>query len=159
MACTQCGGPLPAQPRGWLGQPYCSTRCTHDAGDRTACRRGCGCTGYARKRRALRKHREQMRVMERLIMDEGLDEELGQRLAEADAPNFWLSTDDEMDEGSDAEDPERALLEEQRDRRNMLQAVRGALECQTLRRDLERARMQLEDECARTDERARTDKR
>jgi hypothetical protein len=101
-----------------------------------------------------------MRVMEQLIVDEGLEDELEQRLDDAGAPNFWLGMDDEMDEGSDKEDPERALQEERGARMQMLQAVQGALECQTMRRDLERARMQLEDERARMqEERTREDKR
>jgi hypothetical protein len=99
-----------------------------------------------------------MRLMERLIVDEGLGEELEQLLEEEGAPNFWLGMDDEMDEGSDKEDPERALRDERGARMQMLQAVQGALECQAMRRDLERARMQLEDERARRQEEKTRDK-
>jgi hypothetical protein len=141
MACAECRGPLPAQPCAWRGQLFCSTRCTHDAGDRNACRAGCGCTAYARKRRQLRKHREQMRVMEDIIAEAGLSHELEERMIEETGnTGFWLGEDSEMDEGSNKEDPERPLREELRDRQQMIQAVRGALECQAMRRDLERAR-------------------
>ena len=50
-----------------------------------------------------------------------------------------------MGEGSDKEDPERMLLDERGARLQLLQAVQGALECQSMRRDLDRARMALED--------------
>jgi hypothetical protein len=93
-----------------------------------------------------------MRLMERLIVDEGLGEELDFLLDEENAPNFFLGMHDELDEGSDKEDPERALLDEREARLQMLQAVQGALECLAIRRDLERARMQLEDERARRQE-------
>ncbi len=149
MACHQCNGVLPAQPFGWNGHTFCSTRCCHDAGDRTACRSGCGCTAYARKRRALRRHRVQMRVMNNLILEEGLGEELDFLLDEQDAPNYWLGRHPELDEDSDQPDPERLLLDEDKARAQMLQAVQGALECQAIRRDLERARMELEDERSR----------
>ena len=36
----------------------------------------CGCTSYAKKRRLLRAHRVQMRVMTELIEEQGLEEEL-----------------------------------------------------------------------------------
>jgi hypothetical protein len=100
-----------------------------------------------------------MRLMNRLIVDEGLAEELDQLLDEEGAPNFWLGMHDELDEGSDKEDPERALQDEREARMQMLQAVQGALECQAIRRDLERARMQLEDERARRQEENTRDKR
>ena len=65
----------------WQGRWYCSFVCSHDAGDRTNCgRRDCGCTGYARKRRLLREHRIAMRVMEEFLEEEGLDEELNDRM-------------------------------------------------------------------------------
>ncbi len=149
MACQQCNGALPVVSFMWNDRAYCSTRCCHDAGDRSACRAGCGCTAYARKRRALRRHREQMRLMNRLIIDEGLGDELDFMLDVADAPNFWLGMHPELDEDSDQPDPERLLIDEEKARAQMLQAVQGALECQAIRRDLERARMELEDERSR----------
>ena len=75
--------------------------------------------------------------------------------------NFWLGKC-EMDEDSDAPDPEadadervHELWSDLRDRSQFIEAVSGALECGALQRarmqlqdlatDLERARMQLED--------------
>jgi hypothetical protein len=127
------------------GQRYCNTRCAHDAGDRSVCREGCGCTAYARKRRLLREHRAAMRVMRDLIEEARMADVLEERLAEEDAPDLWLDYDTDMDEDSGAEDPEAQLRQELADRQQLVQAVQGALEAQTLRRELERARMQLED--------------
>jgi hypothetical protein len=150
MACAQCSEPLPAQPYRVGGQLYCNTRCAHAAGDRSVCRAGFGCTGYARKRRLLRQHRQQMRVMDDIIADAGLTHELEQRLVEETGnTGFWLGHDSELDEGSDKDDPERMLHEEREARLQMLQAVRGAMQCQAVRRDLERARLALEDRDAR----------
>ncbi len=98
-----------------------------------------------------------MRVMNNLIVDEGLGEELDFLLEEEDAPNYWLGWHPELDEDSDQPDPERLLLDEDKARTQMLQAVQGALECQAIRRDLERARMELEDERSRR--REESDKR
>jgi hypothetical protein len=90
-----------------------------------------------------------MRIMNNLILEEGLGEELDIMLDELDAPNFWLGRHPELDEDSDQPDPERLLIDEDKARAQMLQAVQGALECQAIRRDLERARMELEDERSR----------
>jgi hypothetical protein len=151
MACAQCQGPLPAQPYLVDGRLYCNTRCAHDAGDRTVCRAGCGCTGYARKRRRLREHRQQMRVMSDLIEEAQLGDVLEQRLIdETGNAGFWLGESSDLDEGSDKEDPERQLLDERGARQQMVLAVQGALECQAMRRDLDRARMALEDRDAVT---------
>jgi hypothetical protein len=135
---------------------YCSFRCCHDAGDRSACGPSCGCTAYARKRRALRRHREQLRAMRDFIEQEGMGEEMDAMLDELDAPNYWLGRHPEFDEDSDEPDPVRLLIEEEKAREQMLEAVRGALESQTMRRDLERARMQLEDERSRQQEAERS---
>ena len=81
-----------------------------------------------------------MRVMEDLIHEHGLDEELDERLIEETGNvNFWLASDpEEMDEPSDAEDPEQqlratvdALRAEAADQQAMVQAVQGALECRS----------------------------
>ena len=78
-----------------------------------------------------------MRIMEDLIHEHGLDEELDERLIEETGNvNFWLASDpEEMDEPSDAEDPEQqlratvdALRAEAADQQAMVQAVQGALE-------------------------------
>jgi hypothetical protein len=61
-----------------------------------------------------------------------------------------------MDEDSDAEDPERALVEEKarevkevhdaaKEQRAFVKAARDVLKCRALMTDVERARMQLED--------------
>ncbi len=50
-----------------------------------------------------------------------------------------------MDEGSDAEDPEQELRQEAADTRTFIEAMPGYLENRSLRTELERARMQLED--------------
>jgi hypothetical protein len=146
MACAQCAAPLPSRPYLVDGHRYCNTRCAHEAGDRTLCHDGCGCTAYARKRRRLREHRQQMRVMNDIIDEAQLADVLEERLIEETGnTGFWLDYDTDLDEGSDKEDPERLLLDERGARLQMLQAVQGALECQSMRRDLDRARMALED--------------
>ena len=112
----------------------------------------CGCTRYAKKRRLLREHRESMRVMEKMLRRRRLEELLDTGLELAGHKRFWLGIDTDMDEDSDAEDPERALVEENRELRRaakeqkgFLEAVQGALECRAMVTDVERARMQLED--------------
>ena len=124
----------------------CSRECGHAAGDRTfSCLQGCGCTRYSKKRRLLREHRQQMRVMDELFEDHGLDEELAARLEDetGDAGKFCLSED--MDEGSDQEDPEAALRKEVDDKSAFLSGVRCILEARGTATHLERARMRLED--------------
>ena len=95
-----------------------------------------------------------MRVMDDVIHENGLGEELEDRLVEETGnTNFWLASDSEnLDEPSDAEDPEEqlratvdGLRAEAADQRAMVQAVQGALECRGVLLDLERARMELED--------------
>jgi hypothetical protein len=116
----------------------------------------CGCTEYAKKRRLLCEHRVQMRIMQDIIDDHGLDSECEDAIiAETGETGFWLQHDTEaggVDEGSDCEDPEAAakheaneLRQEAADRRGLVAAVQGALECCAITRDLERARMQSED--------------
>ena len=141
----------------WQGRWYCINRCRHDAGDRSACLGwDCRCTRYAKKRRMLRTHRQQMRIMEQLIDDSDLTNELEEELIhETGNTGFWLGLDngqDGLDEDSDQEDPEaqamqqvRALRQESSDRQSFLGAVQGALDHRALVSELERARMQLED--------------
>ena len=91
--------------------------------------------------------------MDDVIHENGLGEELEDRLVEETGnTNFWLASDSDLDEPSDAEDPEEqlratvdALRAEAADQRAMVQAVQGALECRGVLLDLERARMELED--------------
>jgi hypothetical protein len=141
----------------WQGVWYCSHVCSHTAGDRSACSEwDCGCTHYAKKRRLLREHRKQMRVMQDLIDDHGLASELEEDMvAETGNNGFWLGYDTGfggMDEGSDVEDPEADAKEEMQDLRQeaadqqrLVSAAQGVLECRAIATDLERARMRLED--------------
>ena len=158
LVCSQCARPMPAATarfnRRYLGQWVCSRECGHAAGDRSGCPGwNCGCTGYAKRRRWLRDHRVNMRIMDDLIWDNGLEDELEDRLVqETGNTNFFLGLDAELDEASEDEDPEqkqRATIEglraEAADQSTMLQAVQGALECRDTLLDLERARMELED--------------
>ena len=104
-----------------------------------------GCTAYAKKRRLLRQHRENMRVMDNLIQEHGLDQELEDRLIdETGNTNFFLGDDDFMDEDSE-EDPEAALRRELADQSAFVEAASGALQHRKVATDLERARMMLED--------------
>ena len=138
----------------WQNCWYCSAVCSHAAGDRTACTGwNCGCSKYAKKRRNLRHHRINMRVMDDVIAENGLQEELQDRLLEETGnSNFWLGEDSSLDEPSDTEDPEdtlratvAGLRAQAADQSTMVQAVQGALECHKLQKDLEKARMALED--------------
>jgi len=138
----------------WRDVWYCSRVCAHAAGDRTACLGWeCGCTHYAKKRRLLRNHRENMRIMDDVIVDNGLEQELEHRLIEETGnTNFFLGLDEGLDEPSDAEDPEQklratvdSLRTEAADQSALVHAVQGALVCRAIATDLERARMRLED--------------
>ena len=94
-----------------------------------------------------------MRIMDDVILENGLGEELETRLVEETGnTNFFLGLDADLDEQSVAEDPEQqlratvgGLRAEAADQRSMVQAVQGALECRGVLLDLERARMELED--------------
>ena len=138
----------------YQGQLVCSRQCGHAAGDRSGCLGWrCGCTGYAKKRRWLRGHRVNMRVMDDLIFQHGLSEELDDVLIQQTGnTNWFLGLDAHLDETSDAEDPEQeqqatiqSLRSEAADQSTMVQAVQQALECHKLRMDLEHARLALED--------------
>ena len=137
LVCGQCNAPRATHGLWWQNRWFCGAVCSHAAGDRTACRRGCGCTAYARKRRWLRAHREELRIARDLIADHGLEAELENRMRrETGNTGFWLGSDDELDEPSDADDPEETLRvevaglrAEASDRTSMVQAVEGALRC------------------------------
>ena len=104
--CSQCGETaLPKDAyscfykRAWV----CSRVCLHAAGNRTCCYGwDCGCTKYSKKRRLLRQHRRQMQDMEDRIMLHGLYEQYRRHVTHY----FDLHPHPEMDETSDAEDPE-----------------------------------------------------
>ena len=110
-------------------------------------------TGYSRKRRLLRRHREQMRVMEDIIWDHDLQADLDLRMVyETGNTQFWLGHHAFVDEGSDAPDPEdelrvesERLRREARESRALVDAAAAMAESEVLRRDLERARMACED--------------
>ena len=138
--CGQCGAELPLQAelRFFLDdRRMCNFKCMHAAGCRSHCVPGCGCTAYAIKRRMLREHRELMRCMEAIIAENGLDEELDALWQNERNPRpgraICLGLDPEMDEASDAEDPEQQLRAELADRSAMVQAVQEALECRQIR--------------------------
>ena len=117
-------------------------------------------TPYAKKRRFLRDHRVQMRVMEDVLEHHGLTEEYhAEVMDEMDNVPFWLGFDigpGGMDELSDTEEPGAAMvtdLEREVDRlkraladqQAFIAAVQGVQEHQALRLENERLRMQLED--------------
>ena len=117
-----------------MGSWYCSRRCAHGGGDRTACTGwDCGCTRYSKMRRMLRKHRVNMRIMQDLLEsychEDGLEALL---IEETGNTQFFLDENAEMDEDSDALDPEaelreevRALRREAADHRAFFAAARG----------------------------------
>ena len=151
--CSRCSVTSALPGLWWQNSWYCSAACSHAAGDRTACTQNCGCTGYAWKRRLLRDHRANMRIMEQLLDHHDLSEELDDLLIQHTGnTNFWLGDDSFLDEPSDTEDPEQtlraanaALRSAAADQSTMVQAVQQALECGSMRTDVERARMAFED--------------
>ena len=67
-------------------------------------------TGYSQKHRLLREHRKTMRVMQGIIREHGLHGEYSEALqSDVDlAQDWWPGPDDEeLDEASDVEDPEK----------------------------------------------------
>ena len=141
VPCSQCGKELPLQAelRFFLGDKrMCNFKCMHEAGCRAHCGPGCGCTGYAIKRRMLREHRELLRCMECIISENNLYEELDALWQNNRDPrpsrDICLDYDPEMDEASDAEDPEQQLRNELADRSALIEAVNGALECRRVRK-------------------------
>ena len=140
VPCSQCGAELPLQAdlRYFLGdRRMCDFKCMHAAGCRSHCGPGCGCTSYAIKRRMLREHRELMRCMESVITENGLDEELyalwRKNCQGHQSRDICLNYDSEMDEASDADDPEQQLRAELADRSALVEAVQGVLECRHTR--------------------------
>ena len=93
-----------------------------------------------------------MRVMEAVLDEHGLEEEVQARLDDADCAEFWLGIDSEMDEQSDAEDPEatakataEAALSQLGEQQSFVKAARDAAESTAMRLALEHARMERED--------------
>ena len=136
VPCSQCGADLPLEaPLRYFydDKRMCNLKCMHDAGSRAHCGPGCGCTAYAFKRRMLREHRQLMRCMQVIINKHRLKQELTELWLDfgphRNSRNICLDWDPELDELSDAEDPEQQLRAELADRSAMIQAVQGALEC------------------------------
>ena len=136
VPCGQCGADLPLEaPLRYFydDKRMCNLKCMHDAGSRAHCGPGCGCTAYALKRRMLREHRQLMRCMQVIVSKNRLNEELTELwqdyCPDRCSRDICLAWDPELDELSDAEDPEQQLRAELADRSAMIQAVQGALEC------------------------------
>ena len=137
--CSQCGNELPELAPFWNNKAFCTWKCAHAAGCRAKCGPGCGCTAYAKKRRRLREHRLLMRMMHMIIGQNGLQGELDAmitRFQNVFSQSIPFCSDPELDELSDAEDPEQQLRAELADcraeladRSAMLEAVQGALQC------------------------------
>ena len=157
LVCSQCGVEMPSAriKRHWNCMLMCSRECEHAAGSRDICGAWCGCTGYSIKLRLLRNYRAAMRIMDELIVQNELDAELEELLIEETGnTNYYLGSDSEMDEPSDAEDPEQKLRDlaaelkdlaaEGADQRAMVQAVNGTLECRKVLQDVERARSEVQ---------------
>ena len=163
--CKQCGA-TEAKNNGsgcYRGKWYCSSGCMHDAGDRSCCHRHCGCSRYGRKRRQLREHRAEMRIMEGIIESCGQKDEMERLIIEETGnTGYWLGYDsDSMDEDSNGSDPEvelkaenKALRAEASDRERFVGAVADTLKVQALALNNERLRMQLEDLTSRAQQKA-----
>lgn len=133
------------------GFTFCNKECAHEAGDRSVCGDWCPCTKYAIKRRHLRQHRTQMRIMEDIIFEHHHERQYEDEVIEVTGNTpYWLGHTD-LDEDSDAEDPEAQLRAELaalrievrnlrlalHDQQNLIQAVHGIVEA--------RKRAELED--------------
>ena len=87
-----------------------------------------------------------MRIMDDFIRDQDLDDEMYERLIESTGnTGFFLGSDSDMDEASDAEDPELELRREANEKLSFIQAAKDMLAPGEMARDLDRTRMQLED--------------
>ena len=95
-------------------------------------------------RRLLREHRKTMRVYAEVLDDSDQMGVFLNRLAETDAQIWVLANDSELDETSDAGDPEAELCRERDTTHAFVQAAQDALMAEALRRDLERKSMEFE---------------
>ena len=101
----------------------------------------------------LREHRVAMRVMEEFLEEEGLDDELNDRmLFYTGDVTTYLGHCDIRDETSDHEDPEAtirdelaATRQELAEKSSFIEAVSGALQSSRVTLDMERKSMMLED--------------
>jgi len=92
----------------------------------------------------------ELRITNDLIQEEGLEDELEERLIEETGnTGFWLGEDPGgLDETSDCEDPMTAMSTMRREldeREGFAQAAKDMLDSSAVKMDMERARMQLED--------------
>ena len=137
----------------WRRKVYCSKECRHAAGDRSVCVGwNCGCTKYAKKRRLLNEHREEMRYVRDFIIRYEMDDTYDVDMDKHYRTELSLKFDAEIDEDSDQEDPEQALREALAksnealvDKSSFVEAATGILENRGLAVELERSRMQMED--------------
>ncbi len=104
-----------------------------------------------RQRRWLIEHREQMRIMDDLIRDHGLEGECEERMIDATGNNaFWLGHMPEMDDeedGEEEEEPDPAVVAAAAaaDQQALVAAIGGAVEHSARTLEIERLRMRLED--------------
>ena len=160
VPCALCGkemapwAPWPHDDELWRGVAYCSKECRHQAGDRSACVGwNCGCTKYAKKRRLLTRHREEMRWTSDFISRHELDDVYTMEVESSWVINpFCLGFHKELDEDSDQEDPELALREALAksnealaEKSSFVEAATAILEARGHAIELERSRMQMED--------------
>ncbi len=116
-------------------------------------------TGYSKKRRLLREHRKTMRVIEEVILDNGLHGTYREVLnaAPGDPQDWDVQPHPELDETSDVEDPEKVAINdwenytlEMMDKEKLfevadLRTARRAEWNKQVHLDMERARMERED--------------
>ena len=116
-------------------------------------------TGYSQKRRLLREHRKTMRVMEEVILDNGLHGAYREALnaAPGDPQDWDVQECPHLDESSDVEDPEKKARDdwdnytlEMMDKEKLfevavLRTARRAEWNKQVHLDMERARMERED--------------
>ena len=101
----------------------------------------------------LREHRIAMRVMEDFLEEEGLDDEVNDRmLFYTGDTTVFLGHCDIRDETSDHEDPEATLRDELAatrqelaEKSSFIEAVSDALQCSKVALEMERKSMMLED--------------
>jgi hypothetical protein len=153
--CGHCQRLVTGRPYSPSGGPfgdndYCSFECAHAAGNRDDCKPGCGCTGFERMCNESRMLRESMQVMDDIIMDHNLTREL---IHCSDAAGVYVwDTAPLPEEGPDPEKVLQAEVEALRSERGELQSLQtitslaaAALDYGAVVRDMERARMALED--------------
>ena len=135
-------------------EPYCSKECCHAAGDRSACVGwDCGCTLYAKKRRLLNDHRNEMRFVQDFLAARGMDRDYRHAHRELTGDShLWIDLNPDIDEDSDQEDPELALRnslsksnEALADKSSFVEAATAILDNRGLAIELEQSRMQMED--------------